>query len=144
GARETIVRGWGADYVPRETRAYSNKATAQGAHECIRPTDPAREAAGDDLDEDARRLYRLIRARFLACQAADAVYDRRSADIVYPSCGCAVRGRSSRVVFPGWLAVSGIREEEDEDEGLQELPNLQPGEALAAIDGTKERHETQP
>jgi DNA topoisomerase-1 len=143
-ARETIVRGWGADYVPRETRQYSNKATAQGAHECIRPTEPGRESAGDDLDEDARRLYRLIRARFLACQAADAVYDRRSADIVDPSCGCAVRGRSSRVVFPGWLAVSGIREEEDEDEGLQELPNLQPGEALAAIDGTKERHETQP
>ncbi|HWE64018.1 MAG TPA: type I DNA topoisomerase, partial [Chloroflexota bacterium] len=143
-AREVITHAWGADFVPKEPRHYSNKATAQGAHESIRPTDPARESVGDDLDEDARRLYKLIRARFLACQAADAVYDRRSADIVDPSCGCAVRARSSRVVFPGWLTVSGIREEEDEAEGLQELPDLRPGEPLAALDGTKERHETQP
>jgi DNA topoisomerase-1 len=143
-ARETVARGWGADFVPKEPRQYSNKATAQGAHECIRPTDPGRDAAGDAVDEDARKLYRLIRARFLACQAADAVYDRRSADIVDASCGCAVRGRSSRVVFPGWLAVLGIREEEDEDVGLQELPDLRPGEPLTAVDGSKERHETQP
>ena len=130
--------------MPKDPRHYSNKATAQGAHECIRPTDPDREAVGDDLDEDARKLYRLIRARFLACQAADAVYDRRSADIVDPSCGCAVRARSSRVVFPGWLAVIGIREEEDQGEGLQELPDLRPSEPLTAKDGTTERHETQP
>ena len=145
-AREAIVAGWGADFVPKDPRHYTNKAGAQGAHECIRPTEPARAEAAADLDEDARRLYRLIRARFLACQAADAVYDRRSADITDPSCGCAARARSSRVVFPGWLAVSGIREDEDEGEGRQELPDLVRGEGLGALPGQPpiDRHETQP
>jgi len=145
-AREAIVDGWGADFVPKDPRHYTNKAGAQGAHECIRPTEPARADVAVELDEDARRLYRLIRARFLACQAADAVYDRRSADIVDPSCGCAARARSSRVVFPGWLAVSGIREDEDEGEGRQELPDLVRGEVLGALPGQPpiDRHETQP
>jgi DNA topoisomerase-1 len=144
GARQTILQGWGSDYVPAEPRVYSNKATAQGAHECIRPTDPARESLDEAVDEDARRLYRLIRARFLACQAADAVYDRRSADLADSSCRCAARGRSSRVIFPGWLAVSGIHEDDDEADSKQDLPDLQAGEAVQAVEGTIERHETQP
>ena len=144
-ARDTLRAVWGADYVPGEPRHYTNKAGAQGAHECIRPTDPSRETVGADLAEDARRLYRLIRARFLACQATDATYDRRSADLADAACGCAARARSSRVIFPGWLAVAGIRsEDEDEDTQRPELPDLQVGEALQAPEGTIDRHDTQP
>jgi DNA topoisomerase-1 len=143
-ARATITAVWGAPFLPAERRRFSNKIGAQGAHECIRPTDPGREAAGSDIDEDARRLYRLIRARFLACQSADAVYDRRSADIQAEGCGCIARAYSSRVTFPGWLEVAGLRGEEDEDEQGQELPDLRTGEGLTAPDGGVERHETKP
>lgn len=143
-ARATITAGWGADFVPREPRQYSDKAGAQGAHEAIRPTEPARETVGEVVDEDARRLYRLIRSRFLACQAADAVYDRRSADIVAEGCTCVARAHSSRVLFPGWLDVAGLREEEDEGEDRQELPDLRASEPLAAANGSVEQHETKP
>jgi DNA topoisomerase-1 len=143
-ARATITAGWGADFVPREPRVYTDKAGAQGAHEAIRPTEPVRESVGEVVDDDARRLYRLIRARFLACQASDAVYDRRSADLVAEGCTCVARAHSSRVLFPGWLDVAGIHEDEDEGEDRQELPDLRPMEPLSAVDGGVEQHETKP
>lgn len=143
--RTAIAAGWGNEYLPAEPRRYHNKAGAQGAHECIRPTEPEQAAVGVDLDEDARRLYRLIRARFLACQSADAVYDRRSAEINVEECGCVARAYSSRVVFPGWLEVAGVRGEDDDDEEQgQELPDLRAGESLAVADGGVDRHETKP
>ncbi|MDB5058068.1 MAG: topoisomerase, partial [Chloroflexi bacterium] len=143
-ARAVIEKVWGKSHVPGEPRHYTNKAGAQGAHECIRPTDPALEAVGADLDEDARRLYRLIRNRLLACQAADAVYDRRSADINAEGCGCIARAHSSRVVFPGWLDVAGVHDDDEDGEGGQELPDLRTGEAVRAADGKTEQHETKP
>ena len=142
-AREVIRSGWGEKYVPNEPRQYADKAGAQGAHECVRPTEPAVESVASDLDEDARRLYRLIRARFLACQAADAVYDRRSADLTAEGCACQARAHSSRVVFAGWLDVAGIREEDD-GEDRQELPELKVNEPLTAANGEVEQHETKP
>ncbi len=143
-ARAVLAAGWGSQYVPAEPRSYANKAGAQGAHECIRPTDPAIESVGSDLDEDSRRLYRLIRLRFLASQAVDAVYDRRSADLLAAGCACGARARSSRVIFAGWLDVAGIRDEDDEEDGGQELPALESGEHVTAVDGSVERHETKP
>ncbi len=142
-ARAVLAASWGAQYVPSEPRQYANKAGAQGAHECIRPTDPAIESVGSDLDEDSRRLYRLIRLRFLACQAVDAVYDRRGADVEAAGCECSARARSSRIVFAGWLDVAGMRDD-DEDDGGQELPELTNGESVVAVDGSIERHETKP
>jgi DNA topoisomerase-1 len=142
-ARDAIRQGWGDKYVPSEPRRYSDKTGAQGAHECIRPTDPALESVGADLDEDSRKLYRVIRARFLACQSADAVYDRRSADLLAEGCTCQARAHSSRVVFAGWLDVAGIHDEDD-GEDRQELPDLQKDEPLTAPSGEVEQHETKP
>jgi DNA topoisomerase-1 len=143
-ARTVIEKVWGKEYLPAEPRHYTNKAGAQGAHECIRPTDPSLDTAGADLDDDSRRLFRLIRLRFLACQASDAVYDRRSADINAEGCGCVARAHSSRVVFPGWLDVAGVREDDEDGEGGQELPDLRAGELVRAADGRTDQHETKP
>jgi len=143
-ARAVVTATWGSRYVPAEARHYANKAGAQGAHESIRPTDPSLEAVGSDLDDDARKLYRVIRLRFLACQAADAVYDRRTAEIIADGCSCAARAHSSKVVFPGWLDIMGMRDEDEDGEAGQELPDLDKAEGLAAIDGNTERHETKP
>jgi len=48
------------------------------------------------------------------------------------------------VVFAGWLDVAGVRDDEDEDEGSTELPALESGERVSAVDGSVERHETKP
>jgi DNA topoisomerase I len=143
-ARAVIEATWGAKYLPDASRHYSNKAGAQGAHECIRPTDPAVEAVGSDLDEDSRRLYQLIRRRFLACQAADALYDRRSADIGAEGCACAARAHSSKVIFAGWLDVASVRDDDDENDDGSELPDLKMGERVSTTNGDVERHETKP
>jgi len=143
-ARDVIISTWGKQYVPESPRHFTNKAGAQGAHECIRPTEPALDAVGADLDDDARRLYRLIRLRFLACQAADAIYDRRSAEITSVTCQCAARAHSSIVVFAGWLDVAAVRDDDDENENQVELPDLRAAETVSAEDGSSERHETKP
>ncbi|MEO0678011.1 MAG: type I DNA topoisomerase, partial [Pseudomonadota bacterium] len=69
-ARGAIKDRYGEAYVPAKPRTYKNKAkNAQEAHECIRPTVMARDAASLKItDDDQRKLYDLIWKRTLACQ----------------------------------------------------------------------------
>ena len=73
--RAYIGKNYGQDYLPEKPQRYSNKASAQEAHEAIRPTDinllPKQITS---LDNSAQKLYDLIRRRFLACQMAPAVF----------------------------------------------------------------------
>ena len=62
-------QGWPCIAKPRVFKA---KDSAQGAHECIRPTHIEVEEAGETPQEKA--LYRLIRLRGLASQLEDAEY----------------------------------------------------------------------
>ena len=64
----------GSSYLPKKTNVYVKKAAgAQEAHECIRPTHV--DDIGVDIDGDAKKLYDLIRDRFIACQMAPMVVD---------------------------------------------------------------------
>ena len=65
---------------------YKNKAkNAQEAHECIRPTDMARDASQLRItDPDQRRLYDLIWKRTIASQMAAARIERTTVDIASP------------------------------------------------------------
>jgi len=77
-AGKYIEKNFGEDYL--KIRKFKTKsAGAQEAHEAIRPTDPARETAGDD--PRAQKLYDLIRRRTLASQMADARIERTTATI---------------------------------------------------------------
>ncbi len=143
-ARTVIAATWGNEYLPAQPRVYANKATAQGAHECIRPTDLARAEAGSAVNADAQRLYQLIRLRFLAGQAADASYDQRAVRLHAQRCTCQALARASRVVFPGWLAISGTPETADRGDVLDTLPELAQGEVLPATGGAVTRHDTKP
>ena len=58
----------GPRYLPDKPNVYASKASAQEAHEAIRPTDLTVEPTSlGNLDADARRLYDLIRRQFIAC-----------------------------------------------------------------------------
>ena len=71
--RDYIGATWESEYLPPKPRHYASGASAQEAHEAIRPSDVRRTPASlKDMPEDAQRLYGLIRNRFIACQMADA------------------------------------------------------------------------
>ena len=110
-------------------KSFENKASAQGAHEGIRPTDPARKpgdpalAAIDARDRaDAEKLYKLIWTRFITSQMKPAEYSLATARVEAtrsphsplstPNSGFASAALSATVstlLFPGFLKATPER-----------------------------------
>ncbi len=143
-ARTYIAETYGPEYCPKTPRVYKTKASAQDAHEAIRPTDVTLtpERVRKDLTQEQYRLYRIIWGRFTACQMANAVYDNLNVEV--ECAGCQFRAQSSVPVFAGYTAVY---EESSDDETKSEggrLPALQEGETLLLDKTVPEQQFTQP
>ncbi|MEM1360549.1 MAG: type I DNA topoisomerase [Pseudomonadota bacterium] len=131
-ARDAIKDRFGADYLPSSPRMYKNKAkNAQEAHECIRPTDMARDAASLKVtDADQRRLYDLIWKRTLASQMAAARLERTTVDISSPDGEVVLRATGQVILFDGFLKVyEEGRDEPTSDGDDARLPVISEGEA---------------
>ncbi len=106
-ARDYVTKSYGAEYLPSEKRVYKTKsASAQEAHEAIRPTDVARR--GEDLTAAGmtsrhQKLYELIRSRFLQCQMADARFDKTS--ILVEASKYLLKADGKRMIFDGYLKL---------------------------------------
>lgn len=145
-ARQFIAGQWGTEYVPPRPPQYKARASAQQAHEAIRPTSVERtpDSVAPYLRRDQLRLYKLIWDRFLASQMAPAILDTIRADIVAGS--YLLRATGSQVKFPGFLRLyeegrdeaarrqSGAGSEpESEESGASAegwLPPLEKGQTL--------------
>ena len=128
-ARDYIANNYGKDFLPASPRVYKTKASAQDAHEAIRPThvELTPESLRDTLDADHFKLYKLIWDRFIACQMTSALYDTVAADI---HCGgWLFRATGRTLKFPGYsvLYVEGTDSESENDSAL---PPMNDGEAL--------------
>jgi len=128
-ARDYIANNYGKDFLPAAPRVYKTKASAQDAHEAIRPThvELTPESLRDTLDADHFKLYKLIWDRFIACQMTSALYDTVAADI---HCGgWLFRATGRTLKFPGYsvLYVEGTDSESENDSAL---PPMNDGEAL--------------
>ncbi|GGX49086.1 DNA topoisomerase 1 [Tateyamaria omphalii] len=146
-ARDAIKDRYGAEYVPSQPRMYKNKAkNAQEAHECIRPTDMARDAASLKItDEDQRKLYDLIWKRTLACQMEGARLERTTVEIGSDDGQVGLRATGQVVLFDGFLRVyEEGRDDVVVDEDDKRLPQLSEGEAADKRSVTPEQHFTQP
>ena len=143
--RELIGTSYGRDYLPESPRFFKSRAGAQEAHEAIRPTMldlPPGEVAGA-LTSEELKLYRLIWERFVASQMNPAIYDVVTADIRAGEAG--YRASGSTVKFPGYLAVYGVSEDDEEEkEGSGVMPPLAEGETLRLVSLLPEQHFTQP
>ncbi|KAA9339558.1 type I DNA topoisomerase [Hymenobacter busanensis] len=134
GAKHEIESSYGADYA--QTRQYKTKAaSAQEAHEAIRPTDFSLLKAGTDSTE--QRLYDLIRKRALASQMADAQVERTTATIgISTQPGATLTAVGEVITFEGFLkAYAESRDEEDGQENAESsfsrgLPPLSVGQQL--------------
>jgi DNA topoisomerase-1 len=141
-AAKTITRLYGAEYS--EPHQYKTKqASAQEAHEAIRPTDFSVDVI--DADQRDQRLYDLIRKRTLASQMADAKLERTVVTVANDKNAYTFAGTGEVIVFDGFLKVymeSTDDETEDEDSGL--LPPVKIGDALGMNDITATERFTQP
>ncbi|MFP4641534.1 MAG: type I DNA topoisomerase [Chloroflexota bacterium] len=148
--REYIKDNYGSDYVPKSPRTFKKKVKgAQEAHEAIRPTSIKREpiALYPFLNKEQLKLYELIWNRMVASQMAATVYNNTSVDIQAATGGTKYlfRATSSRVAFPGFLAL--YSEGSDDEEGEQDkaaLPELSQGEVLELLGLYPDQHFTKP
>lgn len=110
--RSAVQSKFGDEYVPEKPRMYTSRSkNAQEAHEAIRPTNPSTSletlsAAG--FEPQAVKLYKLILARALASQMANARLQNAAADFVSADGLLTLRSTSSRVAFPGYLGAYGV------------------------------------
>ncbi|MBI4386389.1 MAG: type I DNA topoisomerase [Elusimicrobia bacterium] len=161
-ATRSLIRSlWGDPYLPAEIPVFQTKTRgAQEAHEAIRPTDPSLlpETARPHLDPDQAKLYDLIWKRFVASQAAAAVYDTVSADIKAGDALFRSTGRTLK--FEGYLRAYRVETEpaektengEEDAEALPEsaaeqegmLPPLAAGDVLNLIEMAPQEHRTSP
>lgn len=152
-AREYISSKFGNSYVPEKPPVYKTRAaSAQEAHEAIRPTSVRRtpESVKDQLSADQYKLYKLIWQRFVASQMAPALIETVTVDVAgtMDNENCLFRTTGNKTLFPGYRAVySAVRgEDEKEDEDQSDLPleSLVIGEAQRLIELNPSQHFTEP
>jgi DNA topoisomerase-1 len=124
-----IATSFGQNYV--QTRRFKSKnASAQEAHEAIRPTYISKTGAG--VDKDQIRLYELIWKRTIASQMADAQLERTTVDIgvsTIPDSKLVAKGEVLK--FDGFLRVYLESTDDDEDEDVKGmLPPLRAGQVV--------------
>ena len=143
-AKEFIVGRYGKEYYPARPNHYKAKASAQDAHEAIRPSNVnwTPEMLKKDLTGEQYRLYRLVWSRFVACQMANAVYDSVSVEIEAGE--HSFRTSSSSLKFSGYTAVYEEGRDEEKEEKESPLPALREGEVLGLKDFSRDQHFTQP
>ena len=163
-AKDVILKKFGAEFYPAKPNFYRDRSTAQGAHEAIRPADPARlpEDVRDVLSNDEWRLYDLIWRRFMASQMASARIGLRTAELEAVASAANApeaifRATASELLFPGFMRASGLEkrymaengkdgngEGNDDDDVVESLPELAEGEPLDVVEWLQDRKETQP
>lgn len=102
-AREYIQKNYGKEYLPEKAVLYQTKSKgAQEAHEAIRPSNPS--VVADDLpakvDDDQKKLYKLIWQRMVACQMQPAILATQ--DVVVMSDTVTSKASGAAVKFDGF------------------------------------------
>lgn len=127
-AKDFIEKEFGKEYS--SPRNYTTKsASAQEAHEAIRPTDFGLKTIGD---AQLNKLYQLIYKRTLASQMANAKIEKTVIEIGNPALSNHFEAQGEVIVFDGFLKVYGITKEEDDEETNEKLlPKVKIGEVLS-------------
>ncbi len=140
---EYIKNTFGDKYLPDKPRYYKQKASAQDAHEAVRPTvvTLTPEFLQKTLTVEQYKLYKLIWERFMASLMAASIYDTVNVDI---ACGEYIfKANGLTVKFDGYTKLYIEGKDENEEEGSA-LPALAVGDVLALKSLDKNQHFTQP
>lgn len=129
GATNAIQSSFGKEFVHQ--RVFKTKsASAQEAHEAIRPTDFSVQQVSGDSNE--KRLYELIWKRAIASQMADAQLEKTTATIAISTVPQTLTATGEVIKFEGFLKVyiESTDDEESEEEQKGMLPPLVVGQKL--------------
>jgi DNA topoisomerase-1 len=127
-AKAFIVKEYGENYS--KVRSFKTKsASAQEAHEAIRPTDVSKAVV--TTDEYDQRLYQLIRNRTLASQMAPAIIERTTANIKISDVQNYFVAKGEVIKFDGFLRVYGSGSKDPDV-----LPPLKLNQSLDLIQAT--------
>lgn len=130
GATREVAQSYGDDFV--QPRKYKSKsASAQEAHEAVRPSNFSAKEVSSDRNE--QRLYELIWKRAIASQMADAQIERTTATIAISTVPQELTATGEVIKFEGFLKVY-IESTDDEDQDEERkgmLPPLKEGQILA-------------
>ena len=122
-AAQFITETYGKEYS--QVRSFKTKsASAQEAHEAIRPTNMALErGSGNEYDQ---KLYTLIRNRTLASQMAPAKLEKTTVKITISTRNEQFEAKGEVVIFDGFMRVYGAGKKDADI-----LPPLTAGDQLA-------------
>lgn len=152
-ARDYIKSKYGKEYLPEKQPVYKTRAaSAQEAHEAIRPTSVLREpdTIKHYLTNDQYRLYKLVWQRFVASQMENALIETTSVDVVgkHAENKYLLRATGSRQLFAGFKVVYQDTKEEiekqKEDQVNLPMADLREGQTQILKDLECTQHFTQP
>ena len=137
-ARDFIAEKYGDKYLPATPNVYKTKASAQDAHEAIRPIHLERtpESLKPYLSSDNYKLYNMIYNKFLACQMADAEYDQvvaliNNGEYEFKATGKTIRFDGFTKLYESTKKKKEKENTDEEDEGSNsKLPPLNTGDVL--------------
>ena len=129
-----IEKTYGKEYV--QVRHFKTKdASAQEAHEAIRPTHIEVESAGKT--EYEKKLYNLIRTRTLATQMANARVAKTNISITPRGTAYSFLAKGEIVIFDGFLKVYGNAKDTT-------LPDMKEGDIVDAEEITAKQNFAKP
>jgi DNA topoisomerase-1 len=136
-ARDFISKDAGPDYLPEKPNYFKSRASAQAAHEAIRPTSVLRtpESLKSSFTAEQFKIYSLIWRRFLASQCRPALYNDQKAELRDGEYAFRASGRVR--LFDGAERYWPQRP-------FTRLPTLQAGAKLQAAELKKEQFFTEP
>lgn len=141
-AREYITTEYGKEYAQMAAAQAKNKASAQDAHEAIRPTDVTRtpESIKDSLDRSQFRLYQLIWKRFVASRMTNS--ESETTSVKADAAGHNFSASTTKITFKGFKLIYDLGEEKADKGGVIEKITMDSDLSLEEI--TPEQHFTQP
>ncbi|HIA72348.1 MAG TPA: type I DNA topoisomerase [Phycisphaerales bacterium] len=143
--RTYIGNKFGEAYLPAKPNFYASaNQDAQEAHEAIRPTEAGRhpDTLPASIDEDQRRLYKLIWSRFVACQMMPARWHRTEFffEREDEATGAIFKVGGRTLAFDGFYKASGVPSSDTE----QNLPVLKEEDVLYPFDITPKQNFSSP
>lgn len=139
--RKFIKKDFGSKYLPDKMRFYrSTVKQAQEVHEAIRPSDVylTAESLPESMGASERKLYHLIRNRFIACQMTDAIFRRLKVTALADEYELQAAVRIME--FDGFLKVTPLPTKDKID-----IPSdIEKGEELKAKEFMPQQHFTKP
>lgn len=132
-ARGFIEKNFGKEYALANGRKYKTKqASAQEAHEAIRPTDIVNTPESLGLDGQESRIYRLIWERTVASQMAEAIIETTTYRFQPKGHDEEWIAKGEVIQFPGFMKLYIEGTDDEDDEESRKLPALKKWDQIAS------------